>query len=405
MSKSQIFLAAEAAEAVQLRRAQAVIGQPGPGGQPQPPPLPPECRPYPGTMMMSNPEACLLARARARSDATLGDRAEMLQHLLPVSQSLDLDLPRLPAAPLERLNALQNLGDKYSAAARFLSRYSESAGGSARRDNALLDLAQSFLGKQDAVFRELMATPDIKQAWIEEKLPSHIVPSDFLERIEWGADRLTYRLKRSLQADFGSKVLFADRQEDLSQSARERDQAADHARWGEPTENEIGLAVLRVFSSTGGRLTSAIESERSGPTTLLAVVLNAPITDVNRVVHVQKMQPCKKAGGDWTCTVRIWLHVFQRGNGMRVFQGAQAAPMVKLILAAREEAARLNGTPEDMVLRATANGWTAPALVQKVLESDAAKMRAMDDAARMARCSTRPPFAPRWVYFDPSCMR
>ena len=398
LTPEELALAVKAVEDAELRRAQFVING-------MPVAEPPECAKRGG--MMLDPSGCMMARGRARDEASQMVPREALRQFLPAERSLELELATLPQDAIARIQMLQQLAGKYRAVMVRLASLRRGAQPPARPGvNPFLDLAFRFDNKLMESMRVAQGDPEVKKAWLEGRLPDSVMPSDFLLAIEWGADRKTQSLMVGLRRDLKKVALFADRTEDLQQSSRERSDPQGYARWGPPSDNEIGLAVLRVFSRTGGRQTSSIEAERGGPMPALMALLNAPILDVNRIIHVEKAQPCSRSGDAYTCSTKIWLQVFQRGAGMRAFQGAQAQPLVRMLLAAREEAERGNGTPINIVLRPTADGWVAPELTAMVLEADARKTATMDRAAaahRKAVCETRKQSGDRWAYLDPDC--
>ena len=369
-------------------------------------PPPPVCS---GTGFNTGPNSIACAQARAERLAvrsTPEERAEIARQLLPLQPSMDLDLAALPADPMPRMEALVALGAKYQPAIELLKRMRSGTRPTGSGLHPMTVLMWSFDEPRLKLLQQTQEAPVYRQAWVEGRVPENSVSLDFLQRIEWYADRQTHTLLAGLRSELKGAPLFADRQTDLVQSAREKDQAASFATWGQPTDHEIGLALLRVFIVNNGRLATPFEAERTLPMTLLAAVLNAPVLDVQRLLHVQKTRPCVRTGDSFTCSVQLWLQLFQRGNGMRVWERQNQNPVIGLILAARADAMNQNGVPTEIVFKATAQGFLAPELAQRVRDSDERTLSAMNEASRSAQrtaCLARQRGADRWNYLSPLC--
>lgn len=200
------------------------------------------------------------------------------------------------------------------------------------------------------------------------------------------ADRQTQSLLQALRAELPGTTLFADRQTETRESERERTQLATYASWSEPTDVEIGLALMRAYAVNNGRLTSSYEVERVLPQTAGAAALNLKLLDVQRLLHVQKTRPCTRVGPRWHCNARVWLHLFQRGNALMLADLAPQNPVLAILAAANAKVMEGNGTPSDYILRATEEGFTAPTLAKAIRDGDERRNNRMNDAAHRREC-------------------
>lgn len=392
MSPSEIAQALAAAQAILERRADGTRAA-------RQTPLPPECqvgqRGY-------NPMACTMARERTLASQP-DERSELPRLLLPLQASLRLELDALPGAPLERITALQGLRQKYQGAADFLRDLRQAPRLQTPGGNALHTLAQRFEEPRLLALRQAQLAPEVKQAWLDGRVASEDLALDFLQRIEWDADRQTRTLLQALRAELPGVRLFAERDTDLDASARERSQTAAFASWGQPSEHEIGLALLRVYAANNGRLKSAYEAERTLPMSVGAALAKAPLVDVQRVLHVQKARPCTRSGPSWNCTVRLWLHVFQRGDALRLAEMAPQNPVMAIMAGSNAQVIQENGSATELRLRATEEGFQAYDLIQRLRERDEQALARMDERARRSQCEQRRLARDRWLFLDADC--
>lgn len=375
MTAGEIAQALSAVQAIQQRHADGVRA----ARQAQ---LPPECqmgqRGY-------NPMACTMARERGLASAP-DERADIPRLLLPLQPSLQLDLAALPTAPVERIHALQAVRVKYQAAEEFLRSLREGPRPQGPGANALVTLMGKFAEPRVLALKQAQLAPEVKQAWMAGQLPSELLALDYVQRIEWDADRQTQTLLQALRAEMPGVRLFADRDGEADASARERTQAASFASWGQPSDTEIGLALLRAHAANNGRQVSAYEAERSLPGSVLLAMAGAPLIDVQRVLHVQKAQPCVREGQAWKCSARLWLHVFQRGDALRLAEMAPRNPALALMAASNAQFIKEGGRATELRLLATREGFQAPELTEMLRARDQRRLEDMDDTARRAAC-------------------
>lgn len=299
----------------------------------------PACQRHPGMAMVRDPGACNEQRAAMRQRNAANDTDGRVRPLAPVLRSLELEFDRLPAEPVAVVKAMEDLQKKYQPllfwTPALQRRQAEAMADDTR---ALLTRAAALEARLEQTRQEAARHPSVRQAMVDGRLQTRL-PAQ--ERAELQADQMSQRIAQPLRgATQGS--LFMDRQTELQQSRREAEQAAQWARWGEPSATEMGLALLRSFAGFGGRLSSPFEAETAaalGPT-------------VARIVDVRK-QGCRKVGDSYHCELKLWMHGFQRGwsagmNGGIFVQAQQQSQLDR------------NGSTISHVFRATPQGWVAP---------------------------------------------
>lgn len=299
----------------------------------------PACQRHPGMAMVRNPGACNEQRAAMRQRNAANDTDGRVRPLAPVVRSLELEFDHLPADPVAVVKAVEDLRQKYQPLLYWTPalqrRQAEAMGDDTR---ALLTRAAALEARLEQTRLDAARHPAARQAMADGRLQTAL-PAQ--ERAELQADQMSQRIAQPLR-EAGQGPLFMDRSTDLQQSRREAEQAAQWARWTEPSATEMGLALLRSFAGVGGRLSSPFEAETAptlGPT-------------VARIVDVRK-QGCRKVGDGYHCDLKLWMHGFQRGwsagmNGGIFVQAFQQGQLDR------------NGTTISHVFRATPQGWMAP---------------------------------------------
>lgn len=250
---------------------------------------------------------CLFARGdmqkRKRTDAV---RIRMA-YLQPLGQSMDLDLQRVNPDAVAQARGLRELRRKY----KPLLDQRQGAGvqlSDSRPDpefQPLYDMGGAAENKLYAAERAAYRHPDVRRAFARGDLRFEELNLSRNEQRIWSYDLTTGVLARHAREVTGSNALFMDRRDELEQSARESQQAAQFKSWSEPTANEMGLAVLRTFVYPSAKRN--ISGQLSGPyESRLNVAHHSYAT---RVAHVQK-QKCAKQAGGYRCDLRLWMHGF-----------------------------------------------------------------------------------------------
>lgn len=148
-----------------------------------------------------------------------------------------------------------------------------------------------------------------------------------------------------LPLEMATGPLFRDRaKEDLASSPRERQLGGIAPAWpyAEPTDTEIGLAVMRELQQFGCRLEEGLRCAVAGG----AVVL---------VPHVATAAPCLTGRNGWSCRVLIHSEI--------VLPGDAYADAV-----AKQNAASPSLSEELFVL--TSRGWRSPTLNARIAAAD-----------------------------------
>lgn len=331
-----------------------------------------------------NARSCWVAQMREAQDGDNGRTARALTQLWPVEQSLKLDLAALPADPVEALRALRALERSYGTAVAWFQQID----GAAPRNSPdpVAQLARRF--EQTRLLRQidLQNDPSVYSAYLEGRVQDDELLLSASKRNVWQFERDGSRLLASLRQQFSGTVLFADRKTDIQQSSRERQWLASGVpgpRWGEPSETEMGLALLRVYASVNGQIESAYEAERRLPSGK-AADRGLALVDNLRLYHVQKTGPCRPVAGAWSCSFRAWSQIYLTVAGARLETqpGGSLHPAVERASKGAREAMRRNGEPAEVRFSPTAGGWSAPDLVAAMQSVDVAITEFADARAR-----------------------
>jgi len=314
----------------------------------------------------SNPLACIQAlQQQQRESAPAGgesaeDRiARAIPRMRMVSVSFKLDTAALPAEPVPRLAAMHALTQKYRGVAEQLGSVYVSGMKARKLRQALNPLQALVVGiadERNAVIDAAQVHPDVRQAYVQGQVRPEWLDLDPVERAAWDADRDTVALTASLKRELGRPVLFIDRTTQLEQSDRERLQPQQAATWGEPSAEEIGLALMRAHIAAGGTRLNPYAFEHFGTHQGL-------LRSADRIVHVEK-GGCQKAAAGWQCNVRIWAVNVESGPAV----AARGRPSHWLGLAYMGHHAQLeqaDGRPAQLLLRADGSGWQAPEVMQR----------------------------------------
>ncbi len=313
--------------------------------------------------------SCLEAIDAIMAQRTRANEIKAAAHLSVLEQSLALDMARLPQGGVERLRTLVDDFRKYRALEKMRN---------PKIPDGPLAHLQSKLGHSvDLEIDRSVNDPAVKLAFNEDRLGVDLPVKDPATRAEWLADRSTYKLKARAQQLAGKRVLFMDRTVDLEQSTRERTSIGARGSWGEPTANEIGLAFLRTLVLAGGKQTTPFESQRAG----LGVI--GAFTNVFRVIHVDKIG-CRKSAAGYICESRMWILPFLRGSGAMVAYDTRGFGG-KMMQSMTASVANPEGNVMEFEVVASANGWQAPSLVERLL----ATQERMLDAAQRSLDSVR----------------
>ncbi len=296
--------------------------------------------------------------------------------LRPLVRSVQIEAQRVPAEPLAAIGAIELLRGKYRPIFNLVPLLTANSPMSDAARSVLTAAAAQQKGLIDAHLRAAR-TPEVRQAFFEGRLPEGTrleLPTD--EMNEWVADRDTWQVAQPLRQQ--GRKLFMDRTTELQHSTREANQPTQFASWGEPSETEMGLALLRTLSLVLGEQTRPYESQR-------ASVPGLPTLVVVRIVDVQKIG-CRKIGDGFRCRVRVWMTGFLRGLGTA---GLGSSPLAAMsgINAWKTQ----NGNEIEHLFRANPFGWIAPEQIERLANSDkglADNLRKSEESSRSARCAS-----------------
>jgi hypothetical protein len=345
---------------------------------------PPECELVRG--MIRNPAGCLMARNRPREDARRKEQTDAPLLLGDAERSLDADLAGLPADPLARFDVMHELNEKYRPISSFANHVRNETSTRRSANDPVVAAIGGFEGKRVDAAQRVTRDPAVKQAYIEDRIR---IPPDMqlppVEMYDWSIDRKTLVMQKQLKSA-GKRNLFSERTIDLRASTRETNEPGNYARWGEPSVDEIGLAILRVFVSVDGEMRLPFESSRVRAGALAALRLDGE--QANRLIHLEKAGACEKiAGAAYRCPIRQWMQIFARGNIIGWMADGKSAPVARLWLAAFESAESRNGDLMAVVVKATPSGWQAPELIDALRESDRESRETTRKSLKSQRCS------------------
>ena len=349
-----------------------------------PPVNPPECERQYG--MIRNPSACLIARNKPRADARAAEQGDAPPLLAEAARSLEADLAALPSEPLAAFDAMHAINEKYQPITAYAKRVRDNTTTLRNANDPIRAAADRFESRRFEAAQHATRRPEIRQAYVENRLniPQDMLPPR-LEMYDWKIDQKTLAMQRTLK-EAGKRDLFSERTVDLARSPREANESSGSAHWGEPTANEIGLAVLRVFANVEGEMKSPFESARVRGAPLAVLMLDGE--QVNRLVHIEKAGACEKlASATYRCPIRQWMQIYVRGNIVGWMSDGASAPMARLWQAAFDAAEAQNGKPTTVVVQGTASGWQAPELIAELRNSDRRAREATARSIKSQRCT------------------
>ncbi|RZJ08012.1 MAG: hypothetical protein EOP39_14905 [Rubrivivax sp.] len=336
---------------------------------------PPGAGTRPGEMA----QKCMEQRQAIRAENRVRSTDNRVLGLRPLLRSMELELDLLPADPVAIIQSVFQLRGKYQPLLGFVPALTT---GSPMSEPVREVLTAAAVRQRafDERRRQAVRQPEVRQAYIEGRLPNgvdlELAPAEI---IEWRADAETWQIADPLRRA-GGRPLFMDRRKELAASDRETGQAAQWARWGEPSETEMGLALLRVLSLTGGEMRSPFESEASAMAG----------SGVARIIDVRK-QGCRRAGDGYRCDVQLWMQTFNRGWAGEMLLGSGKHPGAVILAGMRQGIRDNNGKTVSHVFRATPNGWVAPLLGSGSSGASGSSgsdvFSTMQEASRRAACS------------------
>lgn len=318
-----------------------------------------------------------------------GDRASRVAVLVP---SLELEMQALPSDPLARVRALAVLRAKYRVGSLDTS---NELGPTPTRADPVRDIRLRMGDLVRAELAQVKSNPVVRAAYVNGKLPMTTLQLTFDESVEWNLDVKTVALAKLARPFAGGRPLFMERKIDLQQSEHEASGKAS----GEPSANEMGLALLRSMVVTGGRFLSPYEAERD---TFGAI---SWVRGGMRLVHIEKGR-CQKREDDYWCLVRLWTVPFVRGNGVAIVAPNQQLSGIFVRL--QQEHEKYQG--RDIVHRftRTSTGWQVPDVQESIWKADQRAYDALQrgaDSMNEAICMQRELSDDKWVHLDPSCKK
>lgn len=164
----------------------------------------------------------------------------------------------------------------------------------------------------------------------------------------------------------GGQPPFYQRAGEAEKSNREAGQAAGHAKWSEPTANEIGLAMMRSLRAAGGR--------QIGPN----------VTTVPSVMNRFGI-----GGFDGMASVAIQFHEIDKGQCVRQSSGYLCGYTwyFRLITSGGASAfaglvETRYGQPNSALLVASADGWRIPEFDRIILSGQITQLNQLTEVGR-----------------------
>lgn len=175
----------------------------------------------------------------------------------------------------------------------------------------------------------------------------------------------------------GSPAFFR-RADQGPMSRREVVQAVAYRSWSEPTDDEIGLAILRSLRSAGGREVSASAVTIPSMANRLGVDMLDGLASAVMQIHDVQKESCVRAQAGFVCTYVLY------GRGVMGGMGA-SHPIVQGLT---QLANGPYGVRARYLLTPTADGWRIPEMDRMILSGQVAQMNQMtevvDDVANAA---------------------
>lgn len=166
---------------------------------------------------------------------------------------------------------------------------------------------------------------------------------------------------------------FYQRANQRNASNRETTQAAAYATWGEPTSEEIALALMRSMRLAGGRqVTPNVVSVPSGLNRLGIDALDGMANISMQVYDVRKTGCARQAGG-YRCTYNLYARVLAGGA-----YGGDAMGIVRLVGASPDN---WFGAANTALFVPSREGWRMPQADQMIANGQAAQLVQLGNVA------------------------
>jgi hypothetical protein len=313
----------------------------------------------PACRSRGNPE-CLWEVKRVRQAYQQEDAQQRIATMQRLARSLELDIKDLPSEPTPRLLQLKEFNQKY----KYLLENRPLEGNLIKNDaeGPIYKLAAQAASQITAEQTRTNAMPAVRQAIARGEIAAIAINATDDERALFVRDVQTEQLAAEAAKALNSKnTLFLHRKSELDMSDRERTGANAAESWSEPSETEMGLAVLREFTKPPskvqgilqGSLTEPYEANwRSGDS----------LSVTTRLAHLHK-EGCIREGRSYRCQVRLWLHGYADGGRAynEIWRSAGSAQGVYHYLrTVYPTLQHKNGQLLSVVFLASSGRWSAP---------------------------------------------
>jgi len=269
------------------------------------------------------------------------------------------------------LIALKNAASEYNS---IFGNYSQSAAGATEREllgTALAPLNARVAGLEQSLHSQIVA--DVNKAGNTSKV-DELFGYDKARAQAYRTELFDPKLVALLPKRPAGQVAFYKRIGQVQKSDRETSQGTSFARWTEPSDVEIGLALFRALRKSGGRMINANVTTVPGALNRLGITAFDSLSNLSMQIYDIRKQRCVRERDGFRCTYNVYAAM--------LFGGKYGGDAEGVLGMAGVNTRSLFGAQNTALFTPAAGGWRAVDAEAAIARGQAVQINQLNTVVR-----------------------